>query len=226
MSIHTEPVSSAEQHIPPAAIGQRVILPGVSWATYERLLADFQDSHTAHFTYDRGVLEIMVLSAKHENLNRTLSLLVEVIAEELEIDIARFGSTTFKRADLDKGFEPDSCYYIKNEEHVRGKEKIDLSVDPPPDLVIEIDITNPSLDKLPIYARVGVPEVWRYDARNLTIFQLEDEHYQTVENSLAFPVLTTEVTTGFLAVSTELKSTTWLRRVRKWAREQVESKDS
>ena len=93
MSIHTEPVSSAEQHIPPAAIGQRVILPGVSWATYERLLADFQDSHTAHFTYDRGVLEIMVLSAKHENLNRTLSLLVEVIAEELEIDIARFGRT-------------------------------------------------------------------------------------------------------------------------------------
>ncbi len=107
----------------------------------------------------------------------------------------------------------------KDEEHVQGKEEIDLSVDPPPDLGIEIDSTKPSLDKLPTYARVGVPEVWRYAASKLTIFQLEDEHYQAGENSLTFPVLTTEVATGFLAVSSELKSATWLRRVRKWARE-------
>jgi Uma2 family endonuclease len=213
-------VPPAEQLTPPSQTNQRLILHGVSWATYQRLLDDFKDSHAAHFAYDRGVLEIMVLSTKHERPNRTLALLVEVLAEELNIDVQRLGSTTFTREDLDKGFEPDSCFYIQNEARVRGKDEIDLAVDPPPDLVIEIDITSPSLNKFPIYAQIGVPEVWRYDGRQVQIFTLANRQYTKVEQSTIFPPLSSAVATQFLEESTRLRSTAWLRRVREWARGQ------
>jgi hypothetical protein len=110
------------------------------------------------------MLEIMVLSFRHETLNRTLVMLVETetLAEELDIDLINAGSTTCKRVDLARGFEPDTGFYSQRAGHIRSKDEIDLTVDPPPDLVIEIDITSPSLDKLPIYAAVGVPEVWLY----------------------------------------------------------------
>ena len=204
---------------------QRLVLQGVSWETYESLLADFVDSHAAHFTYDQGVLEIMVLSAQHEKPNRTLAMLVEVVAEEMGIDVERFGSTTFKRADLHKGFEPDSCFYIQNEARVRGKLEIDLLTDPPPDLVIEIDISHPSLNKLPIYAQVGVPEVWRYTGRDLQLFTLRDGQYEDSAHSAAFPLLTRTVITEFLEASLELRSTAWLRRVREWLRSHIENND-
>src|SRR6266542_2060418 len=100
MSIHTEAALPAPHHAPPLKLGQRVILYGVSWETYERLLADFQDSHAAHFTYDQGRLEIMVLSFEHEKINRLIHTLFEVVAEEMDIDFENAGSTTFKRADL------------------------------------------------------------------------------------------------------------------------------
>src|SRR5688500_283968 len=140
--MHTpaEMVPPAEQPTLPSQVSQCLILHGVSWATYQRLLDDFKDSHAAHFAYDRGVLEITVLSSKHERPNRTLALLVEVLAEELNMDVQRLGSTTFTREDLNKGLEPDSCFYIQNEARVRGKDEIDLAIDPPPDLIIEIDI--------------------------------------------------------------------------------------
>ncbi|MGE0681402.1 MAG: Uma2 family endonuclease [Candidatus Binatia bacterium] len=216
----TETVPLAEQVAPLSEPSQRLILHGVSWATYQRLLDDFKDSHAAHFAYDRGVLEIMVLSTKHERPNRTLALLVEVLAEELNMDVQRLGSTTFTREDLDKGFEPDSCFYIQNEARVRGKEEIDLAVDPPPDLVIEIDITSPSLNKLPIYAQIGVPEVWRYDGRQVQMFTLANGQYANIEQSAIFPPLSSTVATQFLEESIKLQSTAWLRRVREWVRDQ------
>ena len=111
-------------------------------------------------------------------------MLVEVMAEEMGVDIERLGSTTFKRADLHKGFEPDSCFYIQNEERVRGKLEIDLLTDPPPDLVIEIDISHPSLNKLPIYVQVGVPEVWRYDGSQLQLLALNEGQYEDSTHSI------------------------------------------
>lgn len=215
--------SETSQTPQPAGISQereqRVILPGVSWITYEQLLSDFQDSHAAHFTYDRGVLEIMVLSFKHETVNRTLANIVSLIAEELQIDTINAGSTTFKRKDLARGFEPDSCFYVQNEGRISGKAEIDLSVDPPPDLVIEIDITSPSLNKFPIYAQIGVPEVWRYNGTQVTFSVLAGDNYQAAQNSQAFPPLTSTIVTEFLEASAELKSTAWSRRVREWARQ-------
>ena len=121
---------------------QRVLLRNISWETYERLLEERGDNSAPRFTYDRGELEIMSPSPEHEALNRSIALLVEFLAAELGIDVYDLGSTTFRREDLERGFEPDSCFYIENEERVRGKTRKDLSVDPPPDLVIEIDITS------------------------------------------------------------------------------------
>lgn len=139
--------------------GQTVILRGVGWETYESLLADHKDRSAPRFAYDCGELEIVSPSPEHEKLNRGLALLMEVVAEEFGGDVYALGSTTLRREDLERGFEPDSCFYIQNEERIRSKDRIDLEVDPPPDLVIEIDITSPSLDKNSIYARRGVPEI-------------------------------------------------------------------
>jgi Uma2 family endonuclease len=203
---------------PPEQVEQKVILHGVSWETYERLLADFENSHAAHFAYDQGVLEIMVLSFRHETFNRTLAMLVETLAEELEIDLINAGSTTFKRVDLARGFEPDTSFYIQQADRIRGKEEIDLAVDPPPDLVVEIDITSPSLDKLPIYAAVGVSEVWHYDGRTLTIFILEGGTYVAHEESLALPEVPRAVVSHFIDEGKQQKRTVWLRNIRDWVR--------
>ena len=203
---------------PPHEAVQRVILPGVSWSTYEALLADLQDSHAAHFSYDQGVLEIMVLSGKHELPREFLTLLVNVIAEERGVDVKGFGSTTFRRADLARGFEPDACFYIQNEERVSSKDEIDLSIDPPPDLVIEIDITSPSLGKFPIFAALGIPEVWRYDGARIAIFTLAGDAYVEQPESIALPKVTSAVLSEFLDASKQLKRTAWLRQVRTWVR--------
>jgi Uma2 family endonuclease len=177
------------------------------------------ESHAAHFAYDQGELEIIVPTERHERPNRRLALLVEVLAEGLNIDLHRLGSTTLKREDLQKGLEPDSCFYIQNEARIRGKEKLDFTVDPAPDLIIEIDETSSSLNKFPIYAKLGTLEVWRYKNKQVKFFVLTDDQYVEVENSIAFPVLTSSIATQFLAESITLPSTAWLRRVRQWVRE-------
>ena len=219
MSAQTEIVQTPNASVLSPTTGQQIILHGVSWETYEQLLSDFQDSHAAHFTYDRGVLEIMVLSFKDETVNRTLAHLVSVIAEELQIDTISAGSTTFKRQDLAKGFEPDSCFYIQNEGRISGKAEIDLDTDPPPDLIIEIDISSSSLNKFPVYAHIGVPEVWRYDGTRVVFFVLAGENYEAAEESRALPALTSGVATELLDASAEVKSTAWVHRVRQWVRQ-------
>ena len=198
---------------------QRVILRYVSWATYERLLAEHEQSSSPRFTYDGGVLEITSPSTRHERLNRSIATLCEVIAEACNIELDNVGSNTFKREDLARGFEPDSCFYVQHVEHVRDREQIDLAVDPPPDLVIEIDITRSSLDRFPIFADFGVPEVWRYDGTRLTMFRLANGVYQEHEISAAFPGVTSQIITQFMALRTTLKRMEWLRHVRAWARQ-------
>src|SRR5918995_4406164 len=198
---------------------QRVVLHNIGWNTYERLLADHENNSAPRFTYDRGELEIISPSPEHEALNRSIALLVEFLAAELGIDVYDLGSTTFRREDLERGFEPDSCFYIENEERVRGKARIDLAVDPPPDLVIEIDITSPSFSKLPIYAQIGVPEVWRYDGERMTILVLEGSDYVERTESIVLPPVTSNVLTDFVEKSKSMKRTAWLEEVREWSRE-------
>lgn len=198
---------------------QRIVLRNVSWETYERLLADHADSSAPRFTYDRGVLEIMILSARHERPNRALALLVEIVSEEMGLDVDALGSMTFRREDLDRGFEPDSCFYIQNADQVFGKAELDPAVDPPPDLVIEIDITSPSLNRFPIYAQFGVAEVWRYDGERASIFVIEDGGYVEVVRSKSLPLLTATDVSRFVEESKTTKRRAWIRKVREWARE-------
>ncbi len=197
---------------------QKVILNNITWETYERLLAENQENSGTHFIYDNGRLEIMVLSSKHEKLNSTIALLVEVLAEELGIDIANFGSTTFQRQELERGFEPDSGFYIQNEERVSGKEELDLAIDPAPDLIIEVDITSPSLNRFPIFAAFGVAEIWRYKNGQVIFYRLATNEYIETKESIAFAKVTSDAITKFVELSQQVKRTAWLRQVREWVR--------
>lgn len=197
---------------------ERILLHDVTWETYEQLLANYEDRSGPRFNYDRGVLEIMSPSSEHEEINDVFKLLVNALAEEWAIEIRGFGSTTFRREDLAKGFEPDSCFYVRNVGGIRGVSRLDLAVHPPPDLVVEIDVTHPSLDKMPIYAAAGVPEVWRYEGRALRILRLEGGGYAEALASDAFPRLTAEVLARFVEESRTMTRLEWLRRVRAWAR--------
>jgi Uma2 family endonuclease len=214
------PTLAIGEHVSHTQTAQRVIVRFVSWTTYEHLLADLSNQSSPRLTYDRGMLEIMCPLPEHEEWNRTIALLVEVLAEEMRIDVRNFGSTTFRRADLARGFEPDSCFYIQHEADISGKSTIDLTVDPPPDLVIAVDITSGSLDKFPIYAQVGVPEVWRYDGQRLRISILTAERYVESETSLALPLLTSTRLSEALAQSKTLKRTALLRSFRTWVRQE------
>ncbi len=200
---------------------QKVLLSTISWETYERLLEDHQDSSAPRFTYDRGMLEIMSPSPEHEIFNRRIAQLVLAVTEEMGIDAEDLGSTTFRREDIERGFEPDSCFYIQNEERVRGKNRIDLAVDPPPDLVVEIDITSPSINKLPIYAQIGITEVWRYDGERLAIFKLGDEDYVETSESTALPPLTSSTLSELIKRSRSTRRTVWLKEVRESVRREL-----
>lgn len=200
---------------------QRVLLQGVSWETYERLLNEHQANSSTHFTYDQGTLEIMVLSLRHETLKHLLALLVDIFAEEAELDTVAAGSTTFRRADLARGFEPDACFYFAQEALVRGKEQLDLEIDPSPELVIEIDITSPSLNKFPIYAALQIAELWRFDGERVTIWGRQDDGYIELLSSRIFTPVTGPILTEFLESGQSVKRTSWLRQVRSWAQAQL-----
>jgi len=197
-----------------------VLLHNISWSTYESLLRDHPDAASPRFTYDHGDLLIMVTSPEHEEINRTLNLLVELLAEEFEVESRAFGSTTYKRKDLKRGFEPDSCFYFKNEARMRGKKRLDLSVDPPPELVLEIDITSLSLKKLPLFAAFGISEVWRFDGKEVEILILKSSEYCRTESSLALPKVTAAAISHFVHESVKTGRLEWIKKVRAWARQQ------
>jgi Uma2 family endonuclease len=192
---------------------QRVVLRNVSWETYERLLAENLDHSSPRFTYDRGVLEIMSPSAEHEWYNQLVSDLVKLLARELRIDVLSLGSTTFKREEAEKGFEPDSCFYVSRAKQLRGKKKIDLAIDPPPDFVVEVVVTHPSLSKFPICAAFGVPEIWSYDGNRLRIYRLSGSEYTDVPSSGILPELEVSQLTDFLELGKALDSLAWPEEV-------------
>lgn len=142
------------------AAESRVILEGVRWHTYECLLADLSEHLKARLAYDHGTLEIMTPSFAHEWLNRLLADIITALAFGRHLATEQAGSTTFRRANVARGFEPDSCFYIGAQAiSMRGRDQVDLSYDPVPALVVEIDLSHPSLDKFPIYAAYGSPDI-------------------------------------------------------------------
>ncbi|MEH1897362.1 MAG: Uma2 family endonuclease [Nostoc sp.] len=167
----------------------RVMLYDISWQQFENLLKDLGEHRAARLAYDRTTLEIMTPLPEHEHYKEVISIAVQDIAEELAINYESYGSTTWKRESRMAGVESDNCFYFQNEATVRGRLDLDLKQDPPPDLALEIDITSKSLNRFPIYARLGVPELWCYDSAELKIYHLQNGEYVESEKSLVFPTL-------------------------------------
>jgi Uma2 family endonuclease len=195
-----------------------VALYNISWSTYEAIVAE-NDNPGTRFTYDRGMLEIVAPSYEHEHLKKLIGRMINSVTEEFEIPIRSEGSTTWENQTRHQGLEPDECYYVANEVRVRGRDEIDLAVDPPPDLAVEVEITSDWIDKLPIYAGLGVPEVWRYDGQTLRVEQLQpDGTYAAQTHSRAFPFLPLAEIPRFLDQRDATDETTWIRSFRQWVR--------
>ena len=199
---------------------QIVQLSGISWQTYETLLAEIGDRQI-RLTYNRGNLEIMVPSPEHERFKEVLGRFVETLAEELDVRIEPLGSTTFKRPEL-SGVEPDKCFYIQNLSAIKGKKRIDMNQDPPPDLVVEIDITSRSENTLQVYADLGVPEVWIYNGARLRINRLENGEYVEGEISLAFPSLPILEIVRFLEQAETMDYLELVKAFRNWVKSQIQ----
>lgn len=200
---------------------QRVVLRNISWQTFETMLAEMGNDRASRLAYDRGTLEIMTPLLPHEYWNRLIERLIFVLGEELNLEILPTGSTTLKREDLRRGAEPDSSYYIRNEARVRNKIAIDLNNDPPPDLVVEVDLTSSSLDRFQIYASLGVPELWRYDQGVLNIYQLQEGEYVECSNSPTFAQLLLIEIPSFLEESQRIGVMGMTRNFRNWVREGI-----
>ena len=195
-----------------------LLLHEVSWAEYEDLLALLPDNPRFRLSYDQGTLEIMTLSPRHERLKSLFAHLLAVLTEELNLNLVGLGSTTFRLAEAARGLEPDDCYYMQQAERMVGQDTIDLATDPPPDLVVEVDISHPSLDKFPIYASLRVPEVWRHNGDTLQFFRLVEEHYTQTPESGLFPLLPAEVLAGFVQQGREHGIIPMIRAFRDWMR--------
>ncbi|MEB3310897.1 MAG: Uma2 family endonuclease [Snowella sp.] len=198
----------------------RTVLSGIRWETYQDLVIDLAETPSKRLTYDQGVLEIMTPLPEHEASKRLLGRLVESATEELGLEICSLGSTTWSREDLSKGLEPDECYYITQEATIRGKTQFNLNIDPPPDLAIEIDLTSSSLNRLSIYAALGVTEIWRFDSKDLWIYILKDGNYQLQERSSVLPILSRSDLLNFLAKKGKLGENALIREFRQWLRQQ------
>jgi Uma2 family endonuclease len=199
-------------------IADRVVLRGVSWELYEKILREIGDQ-PLYLTYDEGDLEIMSPSRVHERWKTLIGRLLELLTLERDVPVESLGSTTFKRADLAKGLEPDECYYIQNEAAVRGRDDVDLDRDPPPDLVVEVDISRHGVDREGIYAALGVPELWKFDGSRLEAWVLgPDRAYRRQDHSRALPELAMQDLQRFLDMRRDHDETTVMRAFRDWLR--------
>lgn len=168
---------------------QRTVLENVRWETYVEL-ADGRAGSVPRMTYDSGVLELMSPLRQHENIGRLIGRVLETYTEVREIEIQSVASTTFRRRELQKGFEADEAYYVEHAELIRRKREVDLAVDPPPDVVIEVEITTSAIAKLTLFAAMGIPEVWRHNGQKLQMFTQKDNGYTEVQSSIQIPGLT------------------------------------
>jgi Uma2 family endonuclease len=203
--------------VPP---GERVILQDVTWQEFEAILEELGEHRSSRLAYDRGTLEIMVPLPEHEASKEIIGDLVKALLEELDLEFCSLGSTTFKNQQMAQGIEPDQCFYIRNEAAVRGKNRIDLTVDPPPDLGLEIDVisrTHPS-----IYEILGVNELWRFEEGKLQINVLRSGNYVEVTESPNFPSLSlVDVIPAYLEQARSMGRNATLKAFRQWVREQI-----
>lgn len=202
--------------------GHQLLMKDISWATYKSILAELGENRSYRVSYSQGVLEIMAPLPEHEVGKKIIGNLVEILLEELDIEFWSLGSTTFDKESMDAGVEPDDCFYIENEAKVRGKERINLEIDPPPDLAIEIDIT--SRTRFNNYQALKVPELWRWNGSRLEINVLVDGSYVQTNQSRNFPNLPiTHVIPEYLLRSKTDGRNATMKAFRSWIRQQIAS---
>jgi Uma2 family endonuclease len=206
-------------NVPP---GHRVIFNDVSWQEFEAILEELGDRRASRIAYSNGILEIRMPLPEHEVDKELVGDMVKVLLEELEIDCECFGSTTFKRRDMAQGIEPDNCFYIRNHKLMVGKRRLDLTIDPPPDLAIEVDVTSKT--QLDAYQTLGVPELWRYDQGKLRINVLMNGEYVESPGSPTFADFAiAPIITQFIEQSATAGRSPTLRAFRKWVQEHRDS---
>ena len=204
--------------IPP---GQRVLLETISWHDFEAIVEELGEHRGTRLAYSKGTLEIVSPLPEHEKAKVAISDLLKILLDELDIPWESLGSTTFRREEMAAGIEPDDCFYIQHQAAVVGKDRIDLTVDPPPDLALEVDVT--STTALEAYAALQVPELWRYHNRMLQIFVLRDNTYVVSPGSPTFPHIPVVAgMTRFVEMSRTAGTAPALRAFRQWVRQYIQ----
>ena len=199
---------------------RRLVLYDIDWTTYRRLLRAFEERPGIRLTYDRGTLEIMSPSQEHEGVAYLLGRFVDVLTDELKWRVIAGRTTTFRKRRKKRGLEPDNSYWIASEPLIRGKERIDLRVDPPPDLAIEVDVSHSSVNRMGIYATLGVAEVWRLAEQVLSFHVLGSEgEYAVSATSRAFAFLSSADVQGFLSLRGQQDENSIVRQFREWLRQ-------
>lgn len=200
---------------------QRFVLDCVEWEQYEQIAEALNGRHV-RLTYDRGALEFMTIGSKHGWLARLIARFIVVLSEETGTPRRSCGDITMKRMVLERGIEPDDCFYLTNEQAIRGRDEIDFEIDPPPDLGVEVDIAASSRRRMPVYAALGVPEVWRYARDRVTFHRLSAAGaYEISETSRYFPFLTSTVLNEFLGRRSTVEENALVQSFREWVRQQI-----
>jgi len=199
------------------APAQRLVLPDVRWQAYEQIGEVLAERRNLRLTYYRGLLEFASCSPMHERYKAVVALMVQVLAEESGVVLAGFGSTTLKHPEMECGLEPDNCYYTKNWLTIRRKRRLDLSIDLAPDLVLEIAVAPLRIDRLQVFAKVGVPEVWRFEPRTVQVFvRTVAGEYEASDHSPTFADVPMGALSRFLALSEELDDVALMKCFRTW----------
>jgi Uma2 family endonuclease len=213
--------SALESASVPTEGERRLLIRQVGWRGYETLLG-MVGGQPVRLTYDRGDVELMSPLFKHERSRSRLARMVEILTEELGIPLVSAGATTLKRKDLNRGLEADASFYLNDLDRIRDMENLDLQIDPPPDLAIEIEITHSVLDRLGVYGALGVPEIWRFDGQTLRILDRQpDGAYREIETSRALPWISAEEIAHHARSDETRDETRWSRAFRSWVRETI-----
>ena len=199
----------------------RTLLTNISWQTFKTMLAEMGSQRNNRLAYELGTVEIMTPLMPHENSNRLIEVFIGVMCEESGFEIKRTGSLTLTRDDLERGGEPDSSYYIQNESLVRDRGNIDLTIDPPPDLVLEVEYSRSAIDKLALYASIRIPELWRFNGSVLRVYTLTDGQYTEVESSPTFAPIPVKEIPRFLQQAKTKGENATTRDFRTWVRQQI-----
>ncbi len=208
-------VRDAIEQLPP---GGMLVVLGVTWGEYERLLAGLADRSGVRVTFDQGRLQAVSPLRAHEHYAQVMADIALLAAETLDLPFEQLGSTTLRHLERQQGVEPDRCFYIANAARIAGKVTLNLEADPPPDIVVEVDMSSDSQAKLPIYASLGVPEIWLYDGQHVRILELRDDNASYIEilESKFLECLTTAVLDRYLELSKTSGQSEVRRAFRAW----------